>query len=148
MRQVGIFLLSIASLASGAYACDPQTGERVQHVFADWNGSRLGYWNVEAPEPQVFELSTGLKLGILIQEATAEKYADLESVWPLIPERVSIRLYDMSSTPPTELSMTWGGANSVQGFSSRGGANRVDALGLPGLRLHLLKSVCAEMGEH
>jgi hypothetical protein len=91
----------------------------------------------------VIHVPNGFKLGVLIQDATTEKYSELKKLaWPYVPELVSIVLYDMGSSLPRELTMTWGGANSIQGYGSEGGAERVEELGNPGLVLHLMKPVC------
>ena len=143
MVRIELGILGLV-FASSAWACDPQTGERVQNVVADWNGDHLARWTTDSAEPEVLDLPNGLKVGIRIEEATPEKYAELKSSMAHVTELVSIVLYDMESTPPRELSQTWGGANSIQGFGSQGGANRVEALGDPGLELHLMKPVCSE----
>lgn len=144
MKKIGLFLLLTFAFAQTSLACDPGTGERVQRVYAEWNNKHLGFWDVDSDEPKTFELSNGLKLGIQIEEATAEKYKELKDAWPHTPEMVSIRLFDMSTTPHKQLTMTWGGANSIQGYSDKGGADRVKELGSPGLTLHLMKAVCVK----
>ena len=142
MKKLGLLLLLTLPFAQNSVACDPQTGERVQKVYAEWNDKNLGLWDVESNKPKTFELSNGLKLGIQIEETTAEKYKELKDAWPHTPEMVSIRLLDMGTTPHKQLTMTWGGANSIQGYSDKGGADRVEELGSPGLTLHLMKAVC------
>lgn len=144
MKTLGLLFLLTLLFTQNSYACDPETGERVQKVYAEWNGKNLGLWDVEPNKPKAFELFSGLKLGIQIEEATAEKYKELKDAWPHTPEMVSIRLFDMSTTPHKQLAMTWGGANSIQGYSDKGGADRVEALGSPGLTLHLMKAVCVQ----
>ena len=106
MKKLGLFLLLTLPFAQNSYACDPQTGERVQQVYAQWNGENLGLWDVEPNKPKTFELSNGLKLGIQIEQAPAEKYKELKDAWPHTPEMVSIRLFDMSTTPHKRLTMT------------------------------------------
>lgn len=142
MKAMGLFVFLTLFFTQTSYACDPQTGERVQRVYAKWNGESLGFWDVNSNEPKTFELPNGLKFGIQIEEATAEKYKELKDAWPNTPEMVSIRLFDMSSNPNKQLAMTWGGANSIQGYSDKGGATSVEELGSPGLTLHLMKAVC------
>jgi hypothetical protein len=61
-----------------------------------------------------------------------------------IPELVRIVLFDLASTPARELTAGWSGANSIQGFGAKGGADRVPELGDPGIRLVLLKPVCVD----
>ncbi len=141
MRKSVIILLVL--LVFDVWSCNPQTGEREQRVFADLNGHVLAKWSQTSSEPKVFELESGLTLGIMIKDAEPEAYAGHNEVFPFTPELVSIELFDMGTVPPTSLSKTWGGANSIQGFGSLGGANRVDELGNPGLSLHLVKPVCS-----
>jgi len=42
---------------------------------------------------------------------------------------------------------TWGGANSRQGYGPKGGADRVDEVGNPGILFMLSKPGCADSGE-
>lgn len=139
-----IITVLLLMMVSNSWACDPTTGERQQQVFAGLNGKALGNWTVNSAETKQFELDNGYKLGILIKEAEPEKYSEVSQVWPHVPELVSIELFDMATEPPTRVSRTWGGANSMQGFGSRGGANVVEELGNPGLSLHLVKAVCID----
>jgi hypothetical protein len=69
-------------------------------------------------------------VGIQIEPATKEKYLELFARHSMrgIDELVKITLLDMGQTTPSELSMTWGGINSKQGFGPRGGANGVPQL--------------------
>lgn len=112
-----------------------------QQVSAKFNGEPIASWEVQLDTPQILELETGLKLGVLIKDASSEKNAEIRETFPESnQDMVSIELLDMQTSPPTKLSFTWGGVNSKQGFSSLGGANRVEALGTPGLLLELSRN--------
>lgn len=62
-------------------------------------------------------------------------------------ERVRISLYDLRKDPAELLSTTYGGADSIQGFSASGGANTIEQLGEERLRLHLIKPNCIRATE-
>lgn len=134
-------LLCLAS--SPAFACDPVTGEREQRVFLEWNGARVDDWTVADAGPRRVELPNGFVLGVAIEPADEAKYVRLAEQQRRVPELVKITLSDLGTTPARELTHTWGGANSIQGYGALGGADRVVELGDPGIRLVLLNPVCA-----
>jgi hypothetical protein len=142
MKHAGIlsFILVAAAWAPSASACDPDSGERTQSAHLSWNGTYVKHWDVSSPEIEKVALENGFKLGIRIEPASAETYAE----WKLkhVPELVKISLYDLSGSEPELLTYTWGGANSRQGYGASGGADRVEVLGDPGILLTLLKPVC------
>lgn len=146
MRTVLYTLILLVSIVAGssANACDWDTGERSQHVFLSWNGERLQDWVASMGSLEHFTLPNGFDLGIELDEPSREKYIELAERHRHVPEIVQINLFDLSREEPDLLSKTYGGTNSIQGFGARGGANRVKQLGDPGIRLTLLKPVCAE----
>jgi hypothetical protein len=139
-NAVGFFCL-LASFSGTALACDEKTGERLQYVFIDTSGAETLFWTITDDSIRQLTLENGFKLGIRIEPATPEYYAEESKDRRYVPELVKISLFDMSSTTPKELTHTWGGANSVQGYSDQGGATRVVELG-SGITLNLLKPVC------
>lgn len=138
--SIACVVLVAAVWAHVAAACDPETGMRTQSVNLSWNGANLKRWDVSSPEIERVELGNGFQLGVRIEPATAEKYAEWRRKH--VPELVKISLFDLSGSEPALLTYTWGGANSLQGYGSRGGADRVEALGDPGILLTLMKPVC------
>ena len=74
------------------------------------------------------DLPGGKKIGVSIAAASAQKYQEKAGSGRFSPELVEIRLYDLSAEKPVETHMSWGGANSVQGFGN--------------FTLNLLKPVC------
>jgi hypothetical protein len=137
-------LLCFALLPALGQACNVETGAREQRVFLEWDGRRVDDWLVGDAAPHRVELPNGFVLGIAIEDAPAERYARGGDAGAFVPELVRIALYDLSRTPARELSTSWGGANSIQGFGAQGGADRVPELGDPGIRLVLLKPVCVD----
>jgi hypothetical protein len=134
--------LSILSVSGSSFACD-ESGNRTQRVYASSEGVRLKDWVVTSSEIEAIEMPNGFKLGISIEPASPAKYASLKS--DHVPELVRIALFDMASEGnPQELTYTWGGANSIQGYGARGGADRVDQLGQAGITLTLLHPVCVQ----
>lgn len=131
----------IASLDVGA-SCSAD-GTRTQTVTISVEGRTLERWEPNAGEIHRVTLPAGFELGIQIDPADDEKYRELLARHNLrgIDELVKIVLFDMVPSPPVELSTTWGGVNSKQGFGPRGGAN-----GVPQMRdqaeLYFHKPVC------
>ena len=140
--------------AGNAAASCFTTGERTQSVVLSSGGKDIDRWEVNASEIHRVKLANGFQLGLQIEPAAAEKYADLlktaekygellkNTKRPAYDELVKISLYDMRGATPKLLTSTWGGANSMQGYGPRGGADRVAALGSPGIDLWLHKAVC------
>ena len=138
------FCLGVLAASNLASACDAQTGERGQHVDLRWNHQPVGNWIAASSEIKRIDLPNGFALGVKIEPATAEKYAQLKAHSKHQAELVHISLYDMAGAEPTLLTHTWGGSNSLQGYGAKGGADRVEPLGTPGILLTLLKPVCAD----
>ncbi len=143
---VGVALSCIAALL----ICGPtaarcfRDGERSQSVALSSGGKSIDRWDVDPNEIHRTTLANGFTVGLRIEPATAEKYRELlaRSGAVAVDELVRISVYDMSETQPKLLTLTWGGANSRQGYGPRGGADRAVALGEPGIELWLHKAVC------
>lgn len=134
----------LAALVSlPALGCDPVSGERRQSVSLTWNGHTIDTWEVTSSGMQRIDLPNGVALGVRIDDAPLEAYADTWRQGRHAPELVRIALHDLSVTPAAEITTTFGGANSVQDFGADGGADRIESLGSPGIRMTLLKPVCA-----
>jgi hypothetical protein len=118
--------------------------KRTQYVSLYVDGKRIDSWQPVPGEVHRVQLPKGFQLGLLLDPATEEKYRELftrHKTMLGIEELVKIVLLDMSQAPPTELSTTWGGANSQQGFGPRGGANGVPQL-VDQITLDFHKPVC------
>ncbi len=139
-NAVGFFFL-LACISGTTSACDEKTGERLQYVFIDTSGTETPFWTITDDSIRQLTLENGFKLGIRIEPAAPEHYAEQFKVSRYVPELVKISLFDMSSATPKEMTHTWGGANSIQGYSDQGGATGVVELGT-GITLRLLKPVC------
>lgn len=138
LMKVTLCLLGVLTIFQ---VCAKDISHANQQVSAKFNGEHIASWVVQSDTPQILELENGLKLGVLIKDDSSEKNAKIRETFPESGQDiVSIELLDMQTTPPTKLSFTWGGTNSRQGFSSLGGANRVEVLGTPGLLLELSRN--------
>jgi hypothetical protein len=138
-----VFGVAIATASGATRACDVESGTRKQTVHLSWGGERLKSWAVLSPEIERVELPNGFNLGVKIEPASAEKYAELQAKTKHVSELVHISLFDLGGQEPVLLTHTWGGANSLQGYGASGGADRVEKLGDPGVLLTLLNPVCA-----
>lgn len=143
MRKVlSIFAVMVASVVSvPVLACDVDAGERNQHVYLTWDGQPISRWIATPDSMEIVKLPNGFELGISLSTPEPGKYQDLKRHFDHVPEMVKIELYDLNEAEPVLLSHTYGGASSLQGFGARGGANRVEQLGDPGILLTLLKPV-------
>lgn len=136
--------LALLASATAAHAGCWQDGVGTQRVTLMSEGKRLDSWEPKGDEIRTVRLPAGFQLGIQTPPATPEKYRELFDRHASIKgmdELVKIDLYDMSVVPPVLLSTTWGGANSIQGFGPRGGANGVPAM-VDQVELHFHKPVC------
>jgi hypothetical protein len=143
---LGVFAL----MAQGTIYADCFTdGTRAQMVWLSSGNKTIDRWEVTDAEIHRTPLANGFELGLKIEPATPEKYRELlaRTHAPAVPEFVKISVFDMSGTAPKLLTTTWGGANSKQGYGPRGGANRVEAIGEPGIELWLHKAVCLSADE-
>lgn len=148
MRTV-LYILSfliIVLATANAEACDWKTGERNQLVFLSWNGEPLNDWVAPMGHMQQVTLPNGFELGVQLEDPPRQKYIELANRLQHVPEIVQINLFNLTEAETEPLSETYGGTNSIQGFGARGGANRVAQLGDPGIRVTLLKPVCAKPG--
>lgn len=147
MKLPSLFPLSFLAflLACGPAAAHcSKDGERIQSVTLSTAGKSIDRWDVDSNEIHRTTLANGFTVGLKIGPATAETYRDeMEKLGAsAVDELVSILVYDVNEASPKLLSSTWGGANSRQGFGPKGGANRVVAIGEPGIELWLHKAVC------
>ena len=139
-----IFAFSTVLVAQSATACDNVSGNREQIVVLSANGKDVDSWIVKSDEIKSVMLPNGFKLGVKIEPADQEHYAKQAKISKFVDESVKITLFNLSGNSPTQLTHTWGGANSIQGYGAKGGADRVVELGNPGIVLTLLKPVCAQ----
>ena len=139
------FACSLIFASIPTFACDIFTGERSQLITLSANGNNIDNWQVDTNAIKNIALPNGFALGVKIEPATKAKYTELAKAWPHMPEMVKITLYDMTANTPRQLTYTWGGANSIQGYGALGGADRVNVLGSPGIKLILHKASCAKI---
>lgn len=146
---IGIVLIAgLMVLGSAANARCSEDGQRSQLVHAMWGARQLDFWTVNPDEIHRVLMPNGFDVGIKIDNETREAYARvLPKHFAASDELVRISLYDMTGTEPRQLTFTYGGANSLQGYSDKGGADRVVELGHPGLTLFLRKPVCVISAE-
>ncbi|MDZ7790863.1 MAG: hypothetical protein U5L08_10305 [Xanthomonadales bacterium] len=144
-RAIVLSILIGASLAGfDASACDRDTGERRQHAFIYCQGDLMHTWTASPGAVESITLPNGFELGVELDNPSRQFYLDYSERAEHVAEMVQIRLLDLSKDEPEELSRTYAASNSVQGFGIRGGCNKVDELGHPGIRLTLIRPVCLE----
>ncbi|MBD9370851.1 hypothetical protein [Xanthomonas sp. XNM01] len=125
-----IAITASAVWCPAAFADESSSCKSQQAVSLSWDGSHLATWDVTDGEMKSFELPNGFNLGV--------KLATVDD------NLVEISLHSMSDPDQPQLSKTFGGENSLQGFGARGGANRVEELGDPGILLELSNPGCAK----
>ena len=128
------YLIAISSVAlSGPIsACDKDSGLRKQMIYLESAGETIEFWEMVPGQIKSVKLPDDSVVGISATPAKDEKYRDQSKGQKFVPELVEIRIFDMSGLEPKETNMSWGGANSVQGFG--------------GFTLNFLKPVCVSTG--
>ncbi len=136
--------LALTLATAHASACDAS-----QQIRLSVGDRQIDRWTGASNSVRHIVLPNGFKLGVKIEQASREKYEDLlkrhrESS---APQLVRISLYDETETTPRLLTYTFGGINSVQGYGPRGGADRVDEVGSPGIEFQLSKANCLNAAD-
>ncbi len=132
--------MSALTLAQPCFA-DICPGE--QKIGLSFEGQQLDSWTGTSATMRTYTLANGFVLGLKVEQAPREIYVhDFARSREAQPEWVKISIYDVSSGQPRYLTSTYGGSNSQQGYSAKGGADRVDELGAKGIRLSLSKPEC------
>ncbi|WP_428719312.1 hypothetical protein [Undibacterium curvum] len=119
-----ILTLAVFSVYLALNSADVLADCQQQRAFVQSAGKDVDNWDVKPGEMHKITLPKGTQLGLLIAPATADKYRELlkKTGEKEFPELVEISIFDLSRATPTLLSHTWGGANSLQGYGSLGGA--------------------------
>jgi len=138
-----LFASLLFAFSSSAVACDTSDGSRKQTAVLLVGQRQLVRWDATSSNIQEVALPNDFHLGVLIEDANAEKYRQLHEHSGFVPEMVHITLYDVARPAPHVLADTWGGANSLQTYGPEGGAARVTEVGQPGITLLLERPVCA-----
>ena len=118
------------------------TSESEQWVLVRDGVIGHAFWKADPKEIHTLELTNGFKAGIQISPVADEFYREYLAKDLSTPEMVKIEVFDMSRDAPVRLTQTYGASNSLQGYSAKGGADRVEEFGPEGLRLLLLKAHC------
>lgn len=128
-----------AFAVTSALACD-----RTQQIKLTVGDALVEQWSGTTDKIRTVVLPNNFKLGVKIEESSREKYEELmrRMRGKSVPELVKISLYDMTTSAPRKMTHTWGGANSLQGYGPKGGADRVDEVGSPGILFTLSKPTC------
>jgi BlaR1 peptidase M56 len=131
--------------AVASLGCDQTTGASQQTVLLD-NGNHGFYsWTIPTyPSIHDIVMPNGFHLGVRVKPAPEKQYSEFaaETKAKYVPELVEIAVFDMSSPEPRLITMTYGGANSEQGYGPHGGADVVKEVGEPGITLYLHKATC------
>jgi hypothetical protein len=120
--------IALAVFTSSLFACNPETGERRQMIFVEADNKTVEHWEMVPGKIKELKLPNGKEVGISVAPAAPEKYLEMRASGRYVPEMVEIRIYNTEGEVAVEEQMSWGGANSVQGYS--------------GYTINLLKPVC------
>ncbi|MFM7295379.1 MAG: hypothetical protein ACKO1K_11310 [Burkholderiales bacterium] len=135
----------------GATLCSPVKAvcDASQLIRLSVSGAQIDDWSGTSDRVRSVTLPNGFKLGVKIEEASREMYAKWTQRTSATthPEMVRISLYDLTEAVPRLITRTWGGANSKQGYGPKGGADRVDEVGNPGILFTLSKPSCSDSRE-
>ena len=108
MKTVFTLLFAVAgasAIVGNANASCMASGASSQSVSLSAGGKNIERWEVKPTEIHRTRLANGFELGLKIEPATAEKYAELFERTKLkaFDELVKISLYDMSGAEPKML---------------------------------------------
>lgn len=128
----------VTGFQSANAACNAQS------VIVSSGKVEVAHYEVVPSEIHRLTLPNGFNLGLKIEPASPEKMQEIatKSEGRASTEWVKISLYDLRNKQPKELTHTWGGANSYQGYGPAGGADRVTEFGESGVELKLSKPKC------
>lgn len=135
---------TLATAHGSASPCDA-----TQQIRLSFGDRQIDQWSGTTDNIRHLVLPNGFKLGVKIEQASREKYEDFLKRMrkSSVPELVRISLYDETEATPRLMTYTFGGANSLQGYGPRGGADRVDEVGSPGIEFRLSKANCANQAD-
>ena len=133
-----IVLAGAFQFASNAAACDSETGERLQLVFASWAGESLAGMYRDGDELMYFQIPNGARFGVRTRPVSDEVYREQFQWRKYNAELVHLEFYDTKAKQPKLIAETLAGANSTSNIS----ADFVPGVGDPRLRVELRKSVC------
>jgi len=141
MKIIGVLVLALLTSSAMAEPCS-DTGESEQWVLVVDGIAGHAFWKVNPEEIHPLELTNGFKAGLQISPVPDEYYQERLEKNSATPEIVRIDVFDLSGDSPVLLTHTYGGSNSLQGYSSRGGADTVEEFGSEGLTFLLNKAHC------
>ena len=149
MRTILLVVLFSSSVNAFDIPCSDTTNrEQWVSVLEGIDGHAI--WKVDPNEIHSVSLQNGFELGVKINPVTDDHYRKILQRLDdhvAVPEVVEITLYDMTESPPKRLTHTYGGSNSIQGYSSIGGADTVEELGVKGVKFFLQKTNCISVED-
>lgn len=140
LETVSMFLALTVAGESIEPCENPESPQQL--VIARGAGPFPEEWRPQPGELRELVFANGLRLGVEVAPVDTDFYHSRLGEKEAYLERVRISLYDLRKDPPELLSTTYGGADSIQGFSAMGGANSIDPLGDEKLQLQLIKPNC------
>lgn len=143
-----LLALFFAMFASSTLATPcSDTSESEQWVIVVDGVEGHAAWKVDPNEIHPLVLSNGFQAGLQISPVPDEVYRKYLEKNVATPEIVRIDVYDLRGDTPIVLTHTFGGSNSLQGYSSHGGADTVEEFGSEGLRFLLHKAHCVTLDQ-
>ncbi len=128
MRILVFLALVTIGFSANAFECQSD-GRAEQLVYARSGIEVVEYWAVEGPEIHSVQLPNGVTAWVLVETPTQEMYRERFPDKSQVVELVKITVFDMSNEEPKEIAVSWGGANSWQGFKLKpfgaGGLNLI-----------------------
>ncbi len=108
---------------------------------------QVAAWKGVSNEVHSLVMANGFKVGLKVEQASREsqEYWLKRGKSNTMPELLRISVYDLSGTPdakPRLMTYSFGGVNSKQGYTPRGGAARIEEVGEPGITLNLSRQTC------
>ncbi len=145
--RLTIILFFIGGLLRGETAHANCSAEQLVEVKA--GELHLATWRGTSDEVHAMALPNNFLLGLKVEQASRERHQAYlkQTKSTTAPALLRISVYDLSTDKPRLMTQTFGGVNSLQGYSPRGGADRVDEVGEPGITLRLHKQTCLDEAQ-
>jgi hypothetical protein len=121
----------------------------IQSVEVKVGEKQIAAWKGVSNEVHSLVMANGFKVGLKVEQASREsqEYWLKRGKSNTTTELLRISVYDLSGDKPRLMTYSFGGVNSKQGYTPRGGAARIEEVGEPGITLNLFRQACLSAAQ-
>ena len=99
MRKLLVSIALVSALSLEAFACHPQTGDRIQRAFFSWGAESLSHQTPVGSEFSFTKLPSGHTLALRVSPATEAVYREQFQWRDHNVELTYVEIFDASSQP-------------------------------------------------